>query len=507
MAKKILLIAINSRYTHTSIGLKYLYANLKELQSQTEILEFVINEQAQTLAEKILLYKPKIVGIGVYIWNVLDVHNLIEIIKKVSPDTKIVLGGPEVSHIPFRVNFSLADFIIQGEGEISFYELCLDIFENKNDLKKIIKAKMPNLKDLELPYKYYDEHDIKHRYMYAEASRGCPFECEFCLSAIDEKVRHFDMDRLLKEFEDLWQRGARNFKFIDRTFNLKIKHANQLMDFFLSKDKTYSLHFEVIPDHFPDILKKRILEFPPATLQLEVGIQTLNPKILDNINRRMDLLKVKKNLEFLENESKAHLHVDLIVGLPGESIESFANNLNKLKQMVNCEIQIGILKKLSGTTLHRHDQKYGMIYSDKPPYDILQNNHFSFDMIQKMKRFARFWDLVYNSGNFQKSVDFIFEDDVYKGFFYFSEWIYKQSESTWQISLNRLSEYIFDYLTSYKSMDKKKIAESILDDIIKVKGRKIPGFLRTHIKHIPDLRQNEISSHNKRQMIRNNFVN
>ncbi len=500
--KEILLIAINSRYTHTAIGLRYLYANLKELQDKAEILEFVIHEQVQTLAEKILIHKPKIIGIGVYIWNVEDVRDLIEVIKKVSPDTKIVLGGPEASHQPFRVNFDMADFIIQGEGEISFYELCRDLLDKKEIQAKIIKAKMPELKALELPYQFYNDHDVQHRYMYVEASRGCPFECEFCLSAIDEKVRQFDMDILLEEFEYLWQKGARNFKFIDRTFNINIKYANLLMDFFLKKTEPYSLHFEVIPDHFPEALKERIVQFPPTTLQLEIGIQTLNPEILDNINRRMNLNKVKKNITFLENESNAHLHVDLIVGLPGESQESFAKNLNRLKSMTNSEIQIGILKKLSGTTLHRHDLKYGMVYSDKPPYDILKNDHLSFAMIQKMKRFARFWDLAYNSGNFKKTVDYIFEDDVFVGFYDFSEWIYTQTESTWQISLNRLSELVFNYLTEYKKFDKEMIADSILSDIMRINGRKIPAFISDHASHIPDLRKGNLTKHNKRQVLR-----
>jgi len=500
--KEIVLVAINSRYTHTSIALKYLYANLNELQKKTEIIEFVINEQVQTIAEKILEKKPKIIGIGVYIWNAIDVHNLIEVLKKVSPKTKIVLGGPEVSHQPFRVNFDKADFIVQGEGEISFYELCLDILKNR-DNPKIIKAKMPNLKELKLPYSHYSEQDIRHRYIYVEASRGCPFECEFCLSAIDEKVRHFDIDILLDEFETLWQKGARNFKFIDRTFNLNIHHANSLMDFFLAKDELYSLHFEVIPDHFPEALKEKILKFPPKTLQLEIGIQTLNSTVLKNINRKMNLNRVKKNIDFLENSSKAHLHLDLIVGLPGETLESFAKNLNRLKMMTNSEIQIGILKKLSGTTLSRHDEKFGFIYSDKPPYDILQNDNLSFETIQKMKRFARFWDLTYNSGNFQKTLEFIFEkEDVFKSFYEFSEWIYKKSESTWQISLNRLSEYIFIYLTEYKDFNKTKIADTILSDLTKVNGRKIPKFLQNHISFIPDIRRKNVTKHNKRQLLR-----
>jgi radical SAM superfamily enzyme YgiQ (UPF0313 family) len=502
--KDIILVGINSRYTHTSIGLRYLYANLKSLKERAEILEFVINENAQTLAEKILDQSPKIVAIGVYIWNVMDVHNLIEVIKKVSPQTKIILGGPEVSHIPFRVNLDEADFIIQGEGEISFYTLCRDILANQAPKERIIKAVMPNLKEIILPYRYYSEIDVSHRYMYVEASRGCPFECEFCLSAIDERVRTFDIDLLLEEFEVLWQRGARNFKFIDRTFNLNIKLANKLMDFFLAKEGEYSLHFEVIPDHFPEGLKSRIVQFKPAVLQLEIGIQTLNPEILDNINRRMNLEKVKENIAYLEEQTHAHIHLDLLVGLPGESLESFAENLNRLKAMTNAEIQIGILKKLSGTTLDRHDKIYGMVYSDKPPYDIVKNDLLSFKEIQKMKRFSRFWDLTYNSGNFKATIDYIWKErTVFDGFYHFSEWIYSVTESTWQISLNRLSELLFDYLTKELGYQKQEIADTIIADIARVKGRKIPGFLREHASFIPDLREKkELQGYNKRQTLR-----
>ena len=501
--KDIILVGINSRYTHTSLGLRYLYANLKEIQNRSKILEFVINEEAQTMAENILDHNPKIVAIGVYIWNASDVYKLIEVIKKVSPDIKIIIGGPEVSYTPHRVDFSKADFIIQGEGEITFYNLCQQLLEDKAPKEKTIRPIMPDLKQIELPYRYYSDEDLANRYVYVEASRGCPFECEFCLSAIDERVRAFDMDKLLREFDDLWSRGARSFKFIDRTFNINIKSANRLMDFFLAKDEEFSLHFEVIPDSFPEALRERIKQFAPAALQLEIGIQTLNPTILNNINRRMNLQKVKDNIAYLENETSAHLHLDLIIGLPGESLESFGKNLDELKKMSSCEIQIGILKKLSGTTLDRHDEIYGMVYSDIPPYDIVKNDLISFLSLQKMKRFSRFWDLAYNSGNFRSSVEYIWGDgSVYEGFFAFSEWIYAQTKSTWQISLNRFSELVFDYLTTKLNYDKTLIADSIVADMIKVRGRKIPGFLREHASHIPDLRDKKISKYNKRQMMR-----
>lgn len=500
---KIVLVGINSRYTHTSFGLRYLYANLHELQPHAIIQEYVIKSDPATIAEKILAQKPEIVGIGVYIWNATDVHDLIEILKKISPETTIVLGGPEVSHKPFRINWQYADYIVQGEGEITFYTLCKDILDGNKPQQKVIQAQMPLLKEISLPYRFYSEHDIGFRYIYVEASRGCPFECEFCLSAIDERVRGFDMDKLLTEFEILWQKGARNFKFIDRTFNLNIKLANQLMDFFLAKTEPYTLHFEVIPDNFPERLKERIKQFPPGALQLEIGIQTLNEKILANINRRMDLQKVRENITFLEKETHAHLHLDLIIGLPGESVESFAENLNRLKSMSDSEIQIGILKKLSGTTLDRHDKAYHMIYSDKPPYEILQNDFISFAMLQKLKRFSRFWDLTYNSGNFYKTIGYLWkEQNVYEGFFAFSEWIYTQTESTWQISLMRLSELIFRYLTEVLMYNKTEIADSMIADIIRIEGRKVPGFLREYASHIPNMKRLQMQKHQKRQILR-----
>ena len=229
---KIILTTLNSRYTHTSIALRYLYANLQDLQNTAEILEFSINDAIQSVAEKILLHEPEIVGIGTYIWNAREVNELIHIIKKVSPKTNIVLGGPEVTHQPFRVNFSDADYIIQGEGDLAFYKLCKEILDDNKPSEKILKTSMPSLESVKLPYKYYSDDDIQNRYIYVEISRGCPFECEFCLSSMDEKVRAFDLDEVLGEFETLWQRGARNFKFIDRTFNLNMKTANKILDFF-----------------------------------------------------------------------------------------------------------------------------------------------------------------------------------------------------------------------------------------------------------------------------------
>lgn len=496
----IILTTLNSRYTHSSFGLRYLYANLKELRDDAKIVEFSINDAIQTVAEKLLLDSPKIIGIGVYIWNAREVQELVGIIKKVSPEIKIILGGPEVTHEPFRVNFDAADFIIQGEGDIAFYKLCRDIVDNKAP-QRVIKMTLPSLKEISLPYEYYTDDDIKNRYIYVEISRGCPFECEFCLSSMDERVRAFDLEAVMDEFEKLWQRGARAFKFVDRTFNLNMKSANRILDFFLAKDEDYFAHFEVIPDHFPASIKEKIKLFKKGALQLEIGIQTLNLEVANNISRQLKLDKIKENISFLEHETEAHIHLDLIVGLPGESLESFGSNLDELVALSSCEIQIGILKKLSGTFINRHDIEHGMVYSDTPPYDIVKNSKLSFFDIQIMKRFARFWDLLYNSSNFKESVKLLWMDsaEVFKNFYDFSLWIYTQTDSTYKISLQRQGELLFTYLRDEKKLSEKDIASSMIKDMMKLKGRAMPAYLKPYAKgHIVDAKEGT-SGFNKRQ--------
>ncbi len=496
----IVLITFNARYTHTSLGLRYLYANLKELQAKAIIKEFAINSQVADAVESVLAQNPKIVGVGTYIWNANEVGEFIEVLKKVAPQVVIVAGGPEASYFPHRVDFSSADYFVQGEGDIVFYELCRDILKGNAPQNKIIKAGVVDLSEIELPYAYYSDEDVANRQCYVEASRGCPYSCEFCLSALDKKVRKIETSRFLKEMETLWDRGVRSFKFIDRTFNQGIGTANRLMDFFLSKEPPYFIHFEVIPDNFPESIKRRIKEFPPASLQLEVGIQTLDPEISQNIYRKLNIQKIRKNLTFLENETQAHLHVDLIIGLPGESLEQFGKNLDLLYSMTKCEIQLGILKKLSGTTLNRHDEKHGMIYSQRPPYDILQNNQISFAMMQKIKRFTRFWDMVYNSGNFKKSATYLWSDGkVYDGFFAFSQWIYSQTESTWQISLERLAHLVYRYVVEVLHVNQEEFKRVITDDIMVVRGRKLPKFLRVDIEN-KKIRKEEAKIFNKRQL-------
>jgi len=476
---KIILTTLNARYSHTSLSLRYLYANLHDLRQSAEILEFVIGNNNQEIAQKLLEKNPKIIGFSVYIWNVNDIREIIGILKAVAPHVWIILGGPEVSFLPRRVDLEKADYFISGEGEELFYTLCKGLLNSQVVSQKTFYSKGVDLKKTVLPYEFYSDFDIKNRHIYIESSRGCPFECEFCLSSIDKKVRYFDFELLLGALQTLWQRGVRDFKFIDRTFNLNMKKANALIDFFLEKEEPFFLHFEFIPESFPRQLKERLKAFDKGSLQLEIGIQTLNETVAKKINRPLNIQKIEENLHFLSTQTNAHLHLDLIIGLPGESMESFAKNLDTLMRLSQCEVQLGVLKKLSGTTLERHDGKHKMVYNQNPPYDILQTDAIDFLQMQELKRFARYFDIVYNSGKFKQTCLLWWKEGcVFDPFYRFSKYIYQVTQATHKIALERVAKVLYDFLVTEEGLDKKVVAQTMAADLQKVKMRKLPLFLR-----------------------------
>ena len=287
----ILLSTLNARYAHASLGLRYLLANMGDLQPVTRLQEFVIGARTTDLVEKLLAHKPRIIGFGVYIWNVEETTKLVALLKRVAPEVVIILGGPEVSHEHGEQDIvRLADYLVTGWGDITFPRLCREVLHGPKPLMKVHAGEQPPMSDIVLPYALYTDEDIAHRTLYVEASRGCPFKCEFCLSSLDKTAWPFDLQQFLAELETLHARGARLFKFVDRTFNLNVKTSLAIMQFFLDKlaahpdDPVYA-HFEVVPDHLPDALKDGIKRFPPGTLQFEIGIQSFNPAVQDLLGK------------------------------------------------------------------------------------------------------------------------------------------------------------------------------------------------------------------------------
>ena len=299
-APAIVLTTLNATYIHASLGLRYLLANMGELKPRTVLREFTIARTPEEVVDALLLTlqgdhpagepetaMPQIIGFGVYIWNVRQTTAVVRLLKARRPDIKVILGGPEVSHETNEQEITrLADHVITGWGDLSFAKLCRALLQGPRPLTKIISGEQPDLAQITLPYADYTDADLAHRVLYVEASRGCPFSCEFCLSALDKTAWAFDLDLFLQAMEILFLRGARQFKFVDRTFNLKIESSVRILQFFLNKLAAAEsatglfVHFEVIPDHLPAQLKTMIAQFPPGVLQFEVGIQSFNVDVL-----------------------------------------------------------------------------------------------------------------------------------------------------------------------------------------------------------------------------------
>jgi hypothetical protein len=404
----------------------------------------------------------------------------VALLKAVRPDVLIVLGGPEVSYeCDEQPIVQLADYVVTGQADLAFAQLCRELLAGERPAEKIIRASVPKMDDLVMPYREYTDADIANRLVYVEASRGCPFKCEFCLSSLDKTAWPFQLDKFLGELHTLYERGVRHFKFVDRTFNLNIKVSKRILDFFLERmTEGLFIHFELIPDHLPDALKESIAKFPEGSLQFEIGIQSLNPEVQKNISRKQDDAQTAVNLRWLREHTHAHLHADLIIGLPGETVASFGSGFDKLVQLNPHEVQVGILKRLRGTPIARHTDAFDMRYNPQPPYNILSNIHIDFATMQRLNRFARYWDMIGNSGRFVRTRTLLLADAPFERFLAFSDWIFVTTGQTHQIALDRLYNLVFDGITTVFGIDPNTARELLSSDYYGAGARGEPKFLR-----------------------------
>lgn len=492
----IILTTLNAKYAHCAFGLRYLMANLGDLQPRTKMIEFDINQRTLDVTERILAHEPQIVGIGVYIWNAAQSAELVADLKRLRPNLTVIVGGPEVSYeVEQQPICHEADYVITGEGDLAFAQLCRKILEGgafsdralpTTDAARstIVPAPPPEFDRLALPYDLYTAEDIAHRVIYIEASRGCPFECEFCLSSLDVPVRNAPLDTFLTAMQSLLDRGVRQFKFVDRTFNLNIKLSSAILQFFLERHRPgLFAHFEMIPDRLPEPLRSLIKQFPPGALQFEIGIQTFNERVAALISRRQDSTKAEENLRWLRTETGVHIHADLIAGLPGEDVDSFAAGFDRLVALRPQEIQVGLLKRLRGTPIVRHDREWQMVYSPHPPHEVLQTKSIDFFTMQRLRRFSRYWDLVANSGNFVKATPRIWSGNncragappaidtasatgavalqtpsPFWSFLQFSDWLYAETKQTHAIALARLKELVARYLAEKINLPENEVS-------------------------------------------------
>ena len=478
----IVLATANARYAHTALGLRYLRANLGTLRDASVIAEFTISERPLDMVERILAHAPVLVGLSVFIWNEPLLREVAQMIKQVRPAVRLVVGGPEVIEprdLPPIAD--LADAVVCGEGEAVFADLAQQVLRDPQcDLPRMTVAAPLDLSAVNLPTGEYSDGDIAHRTIYVETSRGCPFGCEFCLSSRDKKVRRFPLPAVLRALETLYRRGVRQFKFVDRTFN--VGHPEAIFDWLAQpQDPDLFAHFEVVPDRIDAALLAQLARFAPGAIQLEAGIQTLDPAVAARIGRRQDADRALQNLTRLRRETGVHIHADLVAGLPGEDVAQFSRGFDRLLHSGAHEIQVGILKRLRGAPIDRHTQSFGMVYRQTPPYDILCNDAIPFADMQRLKRFARYFDLVYNSGNFARTARLVLSgDSPFARFMAFADWLFAQVGQTGNIALDRLAALLFSWLTEEMGCDEGAVADDLLGDYTALGRRRYPPCVREH---------------------------
>jgi radical SAM superfamily enzyme YgiQ (UPF0313 family) len=489
----IVLATINAKWIHPSLALRLLKANLGSLETHCTILEFALRQPLKEKTAPIIAEKPRILGLSVSIWNHLATLELLKTLEaeweNETPKPFVVLGGPEVSWLQEDAEiFHYADYVIRGEGEESFRSLCFELLGDGNQAEETKTGKavfsgksdaIVNVNEISSPYRLYTDEDLTRKLVYVEASRGCLFNCEFCLCSsrnqpTSQKVREFPLGPLLADIETMINRGGRTFKFLDRTFNLDIDRAQKIMEFFLNhiigqingriNDRPLCVHFEMVPSRFPQSLKELICRFPAGTLRLELGIQTFNTKTRTLLQMSGDIDEELKTLEFLREKTSAILHIDLIAGLPGEDFTSFKNGFDKLMvPSTNFEIQLGILKCLPGTPITRHNEAYEMKYSDAPPYEVIETGALSATELDKIKNFARFWEIIVNRAPFPSLIPVLLPigKPVFDRFMDLSDNLLEHFGRNWGIDREELKSFLLFFSGFLKKPTSPKQAYGI----------------------------------------------
>lgn len=421
---KILLTTLNSKFIHSSLAIRYLKAVIEPIEEITvELKEYTINMHNEDILVDLYKGNYDLIVFSTYIWNYSQTEDLTRALKKVSPNTKILLGGPEVSYASdeeMKSNPNI-DFIIFGEGENTFKEF-IHAFMNNLDYEnikglvyrekgKIFKnAERPLIKNLdEIPFPYEETLEgLDHRIIYYESTRGCPFDCSYCLSSTIKGVRYFSLDRVKKDMLFFLNKKVKQVKFVDRTFNVKKAHYFEIIKFLNNNDNGITnFHFEITASLLDQEVIDYLKNVRPGLFQLEVGVQTTNSTSLKTINRGMDFSNIEKTLVEIVKLDNVHSHLDLIAGLPYEDFKSFLSSFDDVYSLKPNKLQLGFLKILKGSEMEKNQEKYGLIYDALPPYQIYFNKFITFDEMIVLKGIEELLDIYYNSNYFAYSLDYM----------------------------------------------------------------------------------------------------
>ena len=421
---KILLIAMNAKYIHSSLALRSIQRYCAAYEPHITKLELTINHYENEILRSIYDEKPDVMAFSCYIWNMEMIEKLIPTLSKILPNCKIVLGGPEVSYNSEElfIKHPAIDMVIEGEGEETWYELMNHYIDGSKALSEIkgivyqdhqgIIRRNPSREPMDLnkiPFVYDDVAQLDHKIIYYEATRGCPFSCQYCLSSTDKGVRFLDLKRVFSDLQFFIDHKVKQVKFVDRTFNCNPKYAMAIWDYLKKNDNgVTNFHFEIAADLLSEEILGFLKDTRPTLFQFEIGVQSTNEEVLTIIQRKMVFEEVGRIVQKIKSYQNIHQHLDLIAGLPNEDMASFKKSFNDVMALRPEQLQLGFLKVLKGSGMHRDAQKYGLVYKDIAPYEILYTSHLSYDDLLRLQAIEEMVERYYNSGRFVYSLEYLF---------------------------------------------------------------------------------------------------
>jgi len=423
---RILLTTLNSKYVHSNLALRYLKACLEQdcLCCETYLKEYTINDNMSGILASVFKAKADVYAFSCYIWNIEQTMEVCENLKKVNPSVVIILGGPEVSYDSAEImkNKPFIDFIISGEGEKSIPQLVSTII-NRNENYEAIEGLyyrdsegrikdnfepclIQDLSEIPSPFQN-DLSEYNDKAAYYESSRGCPYNCSYCLSSTIKGVRYFPMDRVKSDLKNLIDSGAKQVKFVDRTFNCSSERALEIWKFIIGNNKNTIFHFEIgahlIDDEMLDFLK----QIPEGMFEFEIGIQSTNNAAITEVGRITDFEKINSVVNSLSKMNNIHTHLDLIAGLPFEDYKSFGKSFDDVYALKPHMLQLGFLKLLKGSKIRNEHKKHEYIFVSKPPYEVLANKYISYNEIIQLKQIEEMLEIYKNSGRFENSLEYL----------------------------------------------------------------------------------------------------
>ncbi|MDU5941067.1 MULTISPECIES: B12-binding domain-containing radical SAM protein [Veillonella] len=420
----VVLSTLNSKFIHSSLALRYLKAYGEAHGQAYDIVEYTINMPVLHILSDITEHDIDVLGFACYIWNIEMTLHVVDMVKAVRPDVKIVLGGPEVSFTADELleRCPNIDYIVQGEGEEAFHALVTALQLGNDGLDPVIPGvrgrrdgsilgsleavEVSDLSSIPFPYTEEDMEDLEHKIIYYESSRGCPFSCQYCLSGNKNTVRFFPQERTLEELQWFIDHGVKQVKFVDRTFNCAPHHHRPLMEFMKDSDTDMNFHLEMEPELMTEWETNILCETPPRRIQIEVGVQSTHKKTLDAINRYNDWPYIQKSIRPIIQAGRTHVHMDLIVGLPHEDFKRFGQSFNDLFSLQPHALQIGFLKLLKGSGV-RQMREYKYVADPLAPYEVLSTHVLPYDDVRFLKYFEDVFERFYNSERFRTTFGYI----------------------------------------------------------------------------------------------------